>query len=499
MSIVYNSTRGVTKNYTASKAILTGMAPDGGLFIPSFIPIFTLPLADLPNYSYQDLAYNILKEFLTDFTHEELVESVQVYNDEKFDTSDITPVITAGGLHYLELFHGPTIAFKDMALSILPKLMTISAKKNDLENDIVILTATSGDTGKAALVGFQDVPNTHIIVFYPKNGVSHFQERQMLTQKGDNVHVVAIEGNFDDAQTSVKNMFQNKELSATLKENGLQFSSANSINIGRLLPQIIYYFYAYGQLIKENKLSAGDVMNVTVPTGNFGNILAAYYAREMGLPIKNLLIASNDNHVLTDFFKTGTYDRNRPFILTNSPSMDILVSSNLERLLFHLADEDTAAIDTYMQDLSTKGVYEITAKMLEKAAIFHADFADEANVSEQIRSVQEKTGYVIDPHTAVASYVTEKYQTETNDTTPTVVASTASPYKFPEAVLEAVDPSLKHPNLADLLNNLKSVTKVPFPPAIEEALYDPIRHDTVIPLSKMREIVLKKLNISVND
>ena len=495
MTITYHSTRNNQLSYTASEAILAGIAPDGGLFVPSTIPQLTLALEDLAKKNYQEIAFHILKAFLTDFTDDEINESIQVYNQEKFDTALITPLVEAGHDHYLELFHGPTIAFKDMALSILPKLMTISAKKNNSQEDIVILTATSGDTGKAALVGFADVPNTHIIVFYPKDGVSDIQEKQMLTQKGDNVHVVSIEGNFDDAQTKVKELFADKDLASDLHANKLRFSSANSINIGRLIPQIIYYVYAYGQLVDQLSIQAGDAINVVVPTGNFGNILAAYYAKEMGLPINKLVVASNENNVLTDFFKTGTYNRNRDFILTSSPSMDILVSSNLERLLYHLASEDTQLVASYMASLSKDGLYEVTADMLEKTVEFYAGFASEQAVSDQIKHTFEESNYVLDPHTAVAAYVANDYRSKTNDQTTTVIASTASPYKFPLAVLEATNSNFKETSLEDSLSQLRDLTGIAFPNAIEEALHDPIRHHTSVKVNEMKDIVKEKLGI----
>ena len=339
MSIMYKSTRSNNEKVTASQAILKGLADDGGLFVPDAIPALDIPLESLSSLSYQETAYEVMKLFLSDFTGEELKSCIRGAYDEKFDAAEIAPLVKKDGAYYLELFHGKTIAFKDMALSILPYLMTTAARKNGVTNEIVILTATSGDTGKAALAGFADVPGTSIIVFYPKNGVSPIQERQMLTQKGKNTNVVGIIGNFDDAQTGVKEMFHSAELAERMAKKGYQFSSANSINIGRLVPQIVYYVYAYGQLVKQREISCGETINVVVPTGNFGNILAAYYAKNMGLPIETLFCASNENKVLFDFFRTGIYDRKREFILTSSPSMDILISSNLERLIYHIADE----------------------------------------------------------------------------------------------------------------------------------------------------------------
>ena len=344
MQVLYKSTRGKKEEtVTASMAILKGLSEDGGLFVPTSIPKLDVPMDRLSEMTYQETAYEVMSRFLTDFTEEELKDCIARAYDSKFDTEEIAPVKKAGGVYFLELFHGSTIAFKDMALSILPHLMTTAARKNHVKNEIIILTATSGDTGKAAMAGFADVPGTRIIVFYPKNGVSAIQEKQMVTQKGKNTSVVGITGNFDDAQSAVKRMFNDQELAAELDRNGFQFSSANSINIGRLVPQIVYYVYAYAKLVKAGEINAGEKINITVPTGNFGNILAAYYAKQMGLPIHKLICASNENKVLYDFFRTGTYDRKREFILTASPSMDILISSNLERLIYRLTGEDSQA------------------------------------------------------------------------------------------------------------------------------------------------------------
>ena len=333
MNLTYTSTRGHGETVTASQAILKGLADDGGLFVPTSLPKLEVPVEKLAGMSYQEVAYEVMKLFLTDFTEEELKKCIANAYDSKFDTEVIAPLVQADGAYFLELFHGNTIAFKDMALSILPHLMTTAAKKNHVDNEIVILTATSGDTGKAAMAGFADVPGTRIIVFYPKDGVSPVQEKQMVTQKGDNTFVVGIEGNFDDAQTGVKKMFNDQKLAKELAESGFQFSSANSINIGRLVPQIVYYVYAYATLVKNEQIKNGELINITVPTGNFGNILAAYYAKLIGLPVDKLICASNTNKVLFDFFTTGTYDKKREFTVTSSPSMDILISSNLERLI----------------------------------------------------------------------------------------------------------------------------------------------------------------------
>ena len=366
MSIIYKSTRDDSVQVKASQAILKGLAPDGGLYVPDSIPALDKSFEELSKMDYKGVAYEVMKLMLDDFTEEELKHCINSAYDSKFDTKEIAPLVHKAGAYYLELFHGATIAFKDMALSILPYLLTTSAKKNDVKNEIVILTATSGDTGKAALAGFADVPGTKIIVFYPKHGVSPIQEKQMVTQKGDNTCVIGITGNFDDAQTGVKKMFSDKELNEYLASKGYQFSSANSINIGRLVPQMVYYVYAYTRLVANGEIKAGDKINVVVPTGNFGNILAAFYAKQMGLPINKFICASNENKVLYDFFRTGTYDRKREFILTTSPSMDILVSSNLERLLYSVTEHDAARVADYMKRLNTEGHYEIDSDDLKQ-------------------------------------------------------------------------------------------------------------------------------------
>ena len=393
MNLLYKSTRDAEKTVTASQAILKGLADDGGLFVPVSIPKLPVSLGELKEMTYQEIAYTVMKEFLTDFTEEELKSCIAKAYDSKFDTEEIAPLAKVEDAYYLELFHGATIAFKDMALSILPHLLTTSAKKNQVKNEIVILTATSGDTGKAALAGFADVEGTKIIVFYPKNGVSRVQELQMVTQKGDNTSVVAIHGNFDNAQSGVKAMFENKELEKELNEAGYQFSSANSINIGRLVPQVVYYVYAYAKLLQNEEIAEDEEINVVVPTGNFGNILAAYYAKNMGIPIAKLICASNENKVLYDFFQTGTYDRNREFVLTTSPSMDILISSNLERLIYKISGEDARKDTDLMTELKTKGSYAITGEMKANLADFAAGYATEEQVAKTIHDIYEDTGY----------------------------------------------------------------------------------------------------------
>ncbi len=496
MGINYVSTRDSKKQeITASQAILKGLADDGGLFVPTSIPKLDKSLEELSKMTYQQVAYEVLKLFLTDFTEEELKHCINSAYDAKFDTEEIAPLVFADGAYYLELFHGATIAFKDMALSILPHLMITSARKNNIKNDIVILTATSGDTGKAALAGFADVKGTRIVVFYPKNGVSKIQERQMITQKGDNTHVVGIKGNFDQAQTGVKQMFNDKELAAELDKAGFQFSSANSINIGRLVPQIAYYVYAYAKLLGEEKVSDGDTINVVVPTGNFGNILAAYYAKNMGLPIEKLICASNENKVLYDFFSTGEYNRNREFILTNSPSMDILISSNLERLIYHIAGNDASVNADLMESLKTTGKYEITPQMRAELDCFYGNYASEEETGEAIRKLYEDTGYIIDTHTAVASSVYNKYKAQTGDDKTTVIASTASPFKFTRAVMGAIDSAYETEEDFVLVDKLSELGKVKVPNAIEEIRTAEVRHDTVVEVDDMCAEVKRFLGI----
>ena len=489
MELLYKSTRDSEKTVTASEAILKGLADDGGLFVPVSIPKLDVTLDELKDMSYQETAYAVMKQFLTDFTEEELKQCIAKAYDSKFDTEEIAPLAKVEDTYYLELFHGATIAFKDMALSILPHLLTTSAKKNNVKNEIVILTATSGDTGKAALAGFADVKGTKIIVFYPKNGVSKVQELQMVTQKGDNTSVVAIHGNFDCAQSGVKAIFENKELAKEMDEAGYQFSSANSINIGRLVPQIVYYVYAYAKLLQNEEISAGEEINVVVPTGNFGNILAAYFAKQMGVPIAKLICASNDNKVLYDFFETGVYDKNREFILTISPSMDILISSNLERLIYMIAGCDAKKNSELMAALKEKGVYELTDDMKANLSDFAAGYATEEEVKAKIADVYKKTGYVMDTHTAVAAYVCEKYQKESGDARKTVIASTASPYKFSRSVMTAIDARYEGLDEFDLVDALEVISNVEIPNAVEEIRDAKILHTLECDADKMEETV----------
>ena len=495
MDLMYSSTRNGQVKFTASQAILKGLADDGGLFVPETIPALDVSIDELANMTYQETAYAVMKQFFTDFTEEELKNCINKAYDSKFDTEKIAPLHEACGAYFLELFHGATIAFKDMALSILPHLMTTAAKKNNVKNEIVILTATSGDTGKAAMAGFADVPGTRIIVFYPKHGVSPIQEKQMVTQKGANTYVVGITGNFDDAQTAVKKMFNDHEMAAELDQAGFQFSSANSINIGRLVPQIVYYVYAYASLVRDGKIKDGQEINVVVPTGNFGNILAAYYAKQMGLPIHKLICASNENRVLYDFFRTGTYDRKRDFILTTSPSMDILISSNLERLIYRLTGENAEKCAELMKSLSEGGEYTITEEMKAQLDDFYGNFCSEKETADAISEIYKDSNYVIDTHTAVAAGVYKKYVSETEDHLPTVIASTASPYKFTRSVMDALGEDHKDLDDFGLVDALSALSKVPVPRAVEEIRTAPVLHDRVVDAADMPAAVRDILNI----
>ncbi|MBR4731184.1 MAG: threonine synthase [Lachnospiraceae bacterium] len=495
MEVLYYSTRSNGQPIKASQAILKGLSDDGGLFVPDHVPALDKSLKELAGMSYQQVAYEVMKLFLTDFTEEELKNCIAKAYDEKFDTDVIAPMAEAEGAYFLELFHGPTIAFKDMALSILPHLLITSARKNQIKNEIVILTATSGDTGKAALAGFANVEGTRIIVFYPKNGVSPIQEKQMVTQKGANTLVVGIHGNFDDAQTGVKKIFSDKALAKEMDEKGFQFSSANSINVGRLVPQVCYYVYAYARLLAEGRIEEGEKINVVVPTGNFGNILAAFYAKNMGLPIDKLICASNENKVLFDFFSTGVYDRNREFMLTSSPSMDILISSNLERLIYRIAGNDAKKNQELMAALSGQGKYVIDDAMKAGLADFYGNYASEQETAAIIKKIYEDCGYVIDTHTAVAAAVYEKYLAETKDQTKTVIASTASPFKFTRSVMNAIDAKYDSMTDFELVDELSKLANVKVPNAIEEIRTAPVLHDKQCDSDQMQNVVREFLGL----
>lgn len=495
MSVFYKSTRGDATEYSASKAVIQGLANDGGLFVPTSVPKLSVSLEELKGKDYKQIAYLVLKEFFTDYTEAELKNCIDKAYDSKFDTKEIAPLVKKDNQYFLELFHGPTIAFKDMALSILPHLLTTALKKNAINEKVVIMTATSGDTGKAALAAFADVENTCIIVFYPKGGVSRIQELQMVTQKGSNTKVVAVEGNFDDCQTGVKNMFHDEQLKKELAENGYTFSSANSINIGRLFPQVAYYVYTYAKLLDFGEVNPGEKVNFVVPTGNFGNILAAYYAKQMGIPVGKLICASNDNKVLFDFFESGTYDRNREFILTSSPSMDILISSNLERLIYHICGNDAVKNAEFMKDLSDKGVYSITDDMKAKLSDFDGEYSGEADVFATISELYKACGYVIDTHTAVATCGEAQYKKKSEDDTLSVVISTASPYKFTRNVMKAVEPEYSVEDDFEMIRRLSELSKTTIPEAINQIMDAKILHDTVCKVEDMESVVKSYLGL----
>lgn len=496
-SLNYKSTRSNTKTVSASEAIVSGIAQDGGLFVPTAIPTFSLKeIEEMASKTYTQKAVTVLSKFLTDFSKEELENCVSGAYDGKFDTEAIVPLSKISDTSYLlELWHGPTCAFKDMALQLLPYLMRVSADKVEEKEKIVILVATSGDTGKAALEGFKDVKGTQILVFYPSDGVSSMQKMQMSTQEGENVNVFAIKGNFDDAQSAVKKLFTDENVSKKLLENGCKFSSANSINWGRLVPQIVYYFSAYCELLANEEITLGEAMNVVVPTGNFGNILAAYYAKCMGLPIDKLVCASNANNVLTDFIKTGVYDRNRDFYATVSPSMDILISSNLERFLYHISGSDEAKISKYMNELKENGKYEIDETLLTAIhEIFDSGYCDDNDTKETIKTLFDERSYLCDTHTAVAVKVYEDYKARTNDNTKTVIASTANPYKFPESVLSCFE---ENKDLSDFekLRKINEITSFEIPKSISDLENKQIRFSEVISKDDMESKVYQVLGI----
>ena len=497
MEVIYRSTRSNSAPVTASQAILKGLSDDGGLFVPDHIPTLDKSLKELAGMTYQQVAYEVMKLFLTDFTEEELKNCINSAYDSKFDTEKIAPLVKADDAYYLELFHGSTIAFKDMALSILPHLMITSARKNNIKNEIVILTATSGDTGKAALAGFADVKGTRIIVFYPKNGVSPIQEKQMVTQKGANTFVVGIHGNFDDAQRGVKELFGDTALEEELQRKGYVFSSANSINWGRLVPQIVYYFSAYSDAVANGRIKAGEKINFAVPTGNFGDILAGYYAKLMGLPVAKFICASNSNNVLSDFINTGIYDRRREFYKTVSPSMDILVSSNLERLLYSITEDDAAKVSEWMQQLTANGTYNVGEKVNNRILEeFFGAWVDELETKETIGRVFNDNEYLMDPHTAVAWRACEKYRLVSSDDTYCIVLSTASPYKFSDVVLEAAG-SEEDAKLEpfDGLRKLHALSGLPIPEPMLAMEKMPILHQEVIESADMKKAVETALKL----
>ena len=495
----YNSTRNSGVKVSSAEAITQGISVEGGLFVPESIPQLTMDeLKAIGDMKYADRAAYVFAKYLTDFTEAEIHHCTDnAYSTKNFETESIAEIAHLfDGTYMLELWHGPTCAFKDMALQILPYFLTASAKKIKLDKKIVILVATSGDTGKAALEGFKDVEGTSILVFYPEDGVSPMQKRQMKTQEGLNVGVCAIKGNFDDCQNGVKAIFTDNDVKAALDRNGMIFSSANSINWGRLVPQVVYYVSAYAELVKDGEIALGDKINIVVPTGNFGNILAAYYAKHMGIPVNKLICASNINNVLTDFINTGVYDRNRKFYATVSPSMDILISSNLERLLYLMTGRNDALIREWFGKLSSEGRYEVSADVKAKLKEeFAAGFCDDGQTKATIHSIYEKYSYTCDTHTAVAVKVYKDYKETTGDNTKTVIASTASPYKFSAAVLEALEGKVSDIDEYDKVDKIAEVSDIPVPAALADLKNKPERFSDVIDKADQKEYVLRNLGV----
>ncbi|WP_283583886.1 threonine synthase [Limosilactobacillus difficilis] len=495
----YRSTRGDEKTaINSATAVIQGLAPDGGLYVPVHFPKGQLDLKMLPGIDLPAASRFVLSTLMDDFPQDQLAASIQAAYGKQWDDPRITPLSEAkSGNYYLELFHGPTLAFKDVALQLLPHLMVHAQQLTGNHRDIVILTATSGDTGTASMDGFSNVAGTQVAVFYPHKGVSPIQLHQMLAEPGDNLAAYGVEGNFDDAQTNVKKIFNDQQMKQRLAEHGLQFSSANSMNIGRLIPQMAYYLYAYGQLVQRGAIQLGDPVNFAVPTGNFGDILAAYYCQQLGLPINKLICASNENNVLTDFFHSGNYDKRRTFTVTNAPSMDILVSSNLERLLFDAAGEDVAMVKKLMQQLNSVGHYQINAKMKDYLdQRFVADYADEQQVRDEITRLYQEARYAIDPHTAVASAVTHRYQINSHDQTPTVIVATASPYKFAETVYHSVTlrNDLGEPGLP-AIKQLHQALGGELPKAVQALFERADRPEQVVEPAEMEAAIARQLQI----
>ena len=486
--ILYESTRGSKEYKTGAQAVIQGIAEDRGLYVPHEVPALPMQPEDMVGMTYKQVAFEIIKTFFDDYTDEEMKYCTDGAYDSKFEEKEIVPVAKAGGAYFLELYHGKTAAFKDMALSILPYLLTTATKKENEDKKICILTATSGDTGKAALEGFADVPGTEIIVFFPNKGVSQVQERQMITQEGANTHVFAIEGNFDDAQTGVKKIFNDDAFAEKLAGIGCKLSSANSINIGRLVPQVAYYVWGYVKLLERGVVKAGEPVNICVPTGNFGNILAAYYAGEMGIPVNRFICASNKNRVLTDFFNTGVYDTNREFYLTNSPSMDILISSNLERLLYHMSGNDGDEIKGLMESLEKEHRYEVSPKIREGLKKFWGGTATVEETNATIGTMYREEKYLIDTHTAVGYKVYRDYVKATGDETPTLIASTASAYKFAESVAKSIGLP-EEENGFGYIRTVADETGVRVPAALKDLDAKPIRHKGVIEIPDMINVV----------
>ncbi len=493
MEMLYKSTRGDHRLVTPSQGIIKGIAEDGGLYIPVYIPKVKESLEELASLNYKQLALYILKKYLTDFTEEELYQCINEAYDNKFQEGEVVSINKVGKDSFLELYHGPTLAFKDMALSILPHLLNKALKKNNISEDVVILTATSGDTGTAALEAFSGAKGIKIIVFYPHNGVSEIQKHQMVTQQGENVLVVGLKGNFDDAQNGVKAIFNDKEYKEILKESGYILSSANSINIGRLIPQIVYYFYGYLQLLRNKEIKDGEKINVVVPTGNFGNILAAYYAKAMGLPIDKLICASNENNVLYDFINTGIYDLNRDFKITNSPSMDILISSNLERLIYYLSEENTEIVSGLMKDLRLEGKYEINELMKNNLKDFYSGFSTDSETLNTIKEIYESHGYVMDTHTAVAYSVYKKCLEQVQHKEKAMIISTASPFKFTRNVCEAVGIETDRKDDFQLINELSNILKIPI--SIRDLEKKEVVHRLICETNEIKNMINKFLQV----
>ncbi|MGI6189132.1 MAG: threonine synthase [Clostridiales bacterium] len=501
--MLYHSTRSKELQIPSMEVIKQGTAPDGGLFIPHTIPELSMAeFKEMINMNYHERAVRILSLFLTDYSEEDLTNCVHAaYNTDKFTSPKFAPVVKLDeNLYILELWHGPTCAFKDMALQLLPHMLITALKRTGEQSDVIILVATSGDTGKAALEGFRDVPGTHVVVFYPNQGVSSIQQIQMATQEGSNVNVVAVEGNFDTAQSGVKAIFADELMGQVFEQKGYRLSSANSINWGRLVPQVVYYISSWLDLLKTGEITEDELIDVVIPTGNFGHILAAYYARDMGVPIHRLVCASNSNNVLTDFINTGVYNRNRTFYKTISPSMDILVSSNLERLLFALADGDFERVRSWMEDLRLEGCYTIDDHSLEKLrSVFWGGYADDVQTLKTIRSTYDTYGYLMDPHTAVGMHVYDQYRKQTGDDHKTILASTASPFKFADDVLKALlgpNAVINKDDTITLLDTLSCMTGIQIPPALSALKDKSIRHTAVCQQWQMKDILTDLFHIN---
>ncbi|GHU62627.1 threonine synthase [Clostridia bacterium] len=496
MDIKYKSTRGGQAGLSSAQAVLQGLASDGGLFVPEVFPSLNHSLKEFSNMSYQKIAYEVLKLFFTDYSEKELKSCIQKAYSQKFSLESIVGLKQIEHTYYLELFHGPSLAFKDMALSILPYLMQVARKKQKVKKDMLILTATSGDTGKAAMEGFCNLENIQVIVFYPQNGVSPFQEHQMITQDGVNNHAVSVKGNFDDLQTGVKKIFNDLQFAEELKEQGYLLTSANSMNIGRLFPQIIYYVYALSRMITKTNLNEEEQVNLVVPTGNFGNILAAYYAKKIGLPIKYLICASNENHVLYDFFQSGVYDKNRKFLCTTSPSMDILVSSNLERLLYEIVDEDPKETKRLMDSLNNFGRYQVSAEAYEKLKDFFGFYTKESDNFMHMKKIYDRHHYILDPHTSIASCAYEQYQKRYTDLSKALIVSTASPYKFSETVIKALKPDRQDDLTKSqtgtekdfaFIEQLQKISASSLPWGVEKLRYAPVLHHRSCEAAQMQQ------------